>query len=119
MPNDVFLFVDYRDILNSIATDLLDVNMETLVPYLQQHHLVTGDEEYHLTNKLHSPDERSGMLLKYLKRKGCESLQKFLCCLNLAYNHTGHKGIADKLKKVMQANDIDCDDICSDCYKKR
>ena len=57
--------------------------------------------------------------MSYLKHKGPESLQKFLCCLNLAHEHMGHKGIADKLKRAMQANGIYCDDFCcSECYKK-
>ena len=92
--------------------------MESLLPYLQGHHLVTGDEEYHLTSTLHSSAFKSQMLLSYLKHKGRESLQKFLCSLNLANEHIGHKIIADRLKKAMQANGIDCDDFCSDYCKK-
>ena len=118
MANDVFLFVDYSEILNSIAPHLRDVDIETLLPYLQQHLLVTRHEEHHLTSNMYSPDEKSQMLLGYLKHKGCESLQKFLCSLNLAHDHIGHEGIADKLKKAMQASGIDCDDLCSDCCKK-
>ena len=92
--------------------------MESLLSYLQKHHLVTRDEEHHLTTILHSSVEKSQKLLGYLKHKGRESLQKFLCSLNLAHEHIAHKGIADKLKKAMQANGIDCDDFCSDCCKK-
>ena len=92
--------------------------METLLPYLQQHHLATRDEEYYLTTMLYSSVKKSQMLLGYLKHKGRESLQKFLCSLNLAHEHIAHKGIADKLKKAMQANGISCDDFCSDCCKK-
>ena len=92
--------------------------MESLLPYLQQHHLVTRPEEYYLTSALHSLALKSQTLLSYLKHKGRESLQKFLCSLNLAHEHIGHKIIADGLKKAMQANGIDCDDFCSDCCKK-
>ena len=118
MANDVFLFIDYRNIFNSIAPDLLDVNMMTLLPYLQKHHLVTRDEEHRLTSMLYSSVVKSQMFLGYLQHKGRESLQKFLCSLNLARDHIGHERIADKLKLTMQANGIDCDDFCSDCCKK-
>ena len=43
-----YIDVDYRGILNSVAPDVLDINMNTLLPYLQGHHLVTLDEEYHI-----------------------------------------------------------------------
>ena len=87
--------------------------MDTLLPYLQAHRLVTLNEEYHLSSTVHSPYEKSLMLMNYLKRKGRGSLQKFLCCLNLAYAHMGHKDIAEKLKQTMQDNGIDCNDFCS------
>ena len=55
----------------------------------------------------------------YLKHKGHGSLQKFLCCLNLAHDHMGHEDIAEKLKETMQASGIDCNDFCSDYCKNR
>ena len=89
--------------------------MTSLLPYLIQHDLVTRDEEYHLRCKLHSSVEKSQLLLSYLRHKGPGSLQMFLCCLNLAHEHMGHKDIAKKLKQKMQANDIDCNDFCDYC----
>ena len=111
----VFYFIDY--ILNSIAPDLCNTNMATLLPYLLQHHLVTRDEEHHLSGMLYSSVVKSQMLLSYLRCKGCGSLQKFLCCLNLAHEHMGHKDIAEKLRQTMQANGIGCNDFCSDYCK--
>ena len=76
-----------RTVLDSIATDLTDnVNMDTLLPFLQKHHLVTSDESYQLGNNIHSPGEKVQILLKGLKKKGNECLQRFLCCLNSANN---------------------------------
>ena len=118
MANDIFLFIEHGGILNSIAQDLLDVDMDNLLPYLLLHNLVNCDEEHDLSSILHSSAKKSKMLLEYLKDKEQGSLQKFLCSLNSAHDHTGHKGIADKLKQTMQANGIDCDNFCLDCCNR-
>ena len=101
-------------ILDSIATYLRNINMDELLPYLQQHHLVTTNEQYHLRNTKHSQLEKSQILLGYLKQKGDGSLQMFLCSLNLAHEHIGHKNIVKKLKQKMKAKGIECKDFCSD-----
>ena len=106
---------DNGRVLNSIAPDFtVLVNMESLVPFLQKHHLLTSNEEYDLLNIIYSPNKRAQMLLGFLKHKGDGCLQKFLCCLNSADEHTGHKELAEKLKGTMQSNDIDCGNFCSD-----
>ena len=54
--------------------------MDTLLPYLQAHRLVTLDEEYHLNSRAHSTYKKSQMLMDYLKRKGhgiIESVEPF------------------------------------------
>ena len=48
-----------RVILNSIAPDFRNVNMDTLLPYLQAYNLVTPDEEYHLSSTGDSPQKKS------------------------------------------------------------
>ena len=109
---------DHNRILNSIAPNVtLLVNLESLLPYLQQHHLVTVDEESYLSNSLYSSTKRARMLLSYLKHKGDGSLQMFLCSLNLAHEHKGHKELAEKLKKHMETTGINCTDFCSDDCK--
>ena len=92
--------------------------MATLLPYLQQHQLLTRDQEHYLSSEAHSEGNKALNLLSYLKFKGTGSLQKFLCSLNLACEHKGHKEIADKLKQEMQENDINCDDFCSPKCKR-
>ena len=88
--------------------------MVSLLSFLQQHHLVTSDEEHHLITEVHSGVKKAQLLLSYLKRKGDDSLQKILCCLNLADEHSGHKQIAVKLKKLMEDNNIKCADFCAE-----
>ena len=108
---------DHNRILNSIAPYVTSlVNLEALVPYLQKHQLLTDEEESYLSNMLYSSITRAQMLLRYLKHKGDGSLQMFLCSLNLAQEHKGHKELAEKLTKHMQTTGIHCTDFCSnDC----
>ena len=110
---------DDDKILNTIAPYLTNlVCMVTLLPYLQQHQLLTRDQEHYLRSETHSEGNKAQNLLSYLKFKGTGSLQKFLCSLNLACEREGHKEIADKLKQEMQENDIDCDNFCSPKCKR-
>ena len=103
-------------VLNLIEPDLKTlVNLEALLPYLVQHQLVTVDEESYLSNMLYSSSTRAQMLLRYLKHKGDGSLQLFLCSLNSEREHTGHKKLADKLKRHMQATGISYADFCPEC----
>ena len=110
---------DNRRVLNSIAPDFtVLVNMETLLPFLQKHDLLTSNEEYHLRNIMYSPTERAQKLLSYLKHKGDGCLQKILCCLNSAGEHAGHKELAEKLKRIMRSSGIHCGNLCSDDCKQ-
>ena len=110
---------DRSRILDSIARSLIAlVNLEALLPYLQQHHLLTDNEQSYLSNTLYSSTDRAQMLLRYLKHKGDGSLQMFLCSLNLEHEHKGHKDLAKKLKGHMQTTGIHCTDFCSDDCKQ-
>ena len=110
---------DLNKILNLIASKVIClINLENLLPYLQQHQLVTPEEESYLRNSLYSCEKRAQMLLGYLKYKGDGSLQMFLCSLNLAHEHKGHKELAEKLKRHMETTGIYCTDFCSDDCKQ-
>ena len=109
------LLDDHNRILNLIAPDVTAlVNMEVLLPFLQQHHLVTVDEGSYLNNFMYSTRDKAQWLLSCIKHKGVGSLQLLLCCLHLADEHTGHKELAENLKKHMQTTGINCTDFCSD-----
>ena len=106
--------------LDSIAPEFVAlVNVNELLPYLLQHQLLNRNEKEHLVQLIHTSMEKAQMLLDYLQRKRADSLQKFLCCLNLAREHIGHKEVADKLKQLMEANGINCTNFCSDNCKKK
>ena len=88
-----------------------------MLPYLLKHGLVTPDEESDISNEYFTLNTKALKLVRILRQKGDGSLQKLLCCLNSAHEHTGHKEIAVKLKQEMEDKGIDCDDFCSyyDC----
>ena len=121
----VFTSLDnYRSIVDLIAPDITaDVNVDTLLPHLYFHQLINCDQNFHLGHMRHSTAIKALMLLLllyYKLNRGCcakekqnEYLQKFVCCLNLAHEHKGHKEIADKLKHTMLTYGIGCDSFCS------
>ena len=116
----VFCLYHIIGYLDSIAPEFVVlVNVNDLLPYLLQHQLLNRNEEEHLGQFIHTSMEKAQMLLAYLKRKGADSLQKFLCCLKLTCEHTGHKEVADKLKQLMEANGIKCTNFCSDNCKEK
>ena len=110
------LLDDHNGVLDLIAPDVTAlVNMEVLLPFLQQHQLVTVDEESYLSSLMYSSWEKARWLLSYIKHKGDGALQLLLCCLHLAHEHTGHKDLADILKRHMQATGISYADFCPAC----
>jgi len=70
---------------------------------------------------IYSPGQKAQILISYLKQKGVSSLQKLLCSLNIAHEHNGHKGIADKLKQKIHSNGFDCNNFyshdCEECCR--
>ena len=61
------LLDDHNRILNLIAPDgTALVNMEVLLPFLQQHWLVTVDEESYLSNLMYSSRQKARWLLSYV-----------------------------------------------------
>ena len=113
----LFILLDnHSRILNLIAPDVIAlVNMEVLLPFLQQHQLVTVDEGSYLNNLMYSTQQKAQWLLSYIRHKGDGSLQLLLGCLHLAHKLV----LAEKLKKHMQTTGIHCEEFCSDDCKLR
>ena len=72
------------------------------MPFLRKHGLVTNNEYFHLTHPSTAPSEGAQHLLQYLKSKGEGTLQRFLCCLNSATEHAGHKDTATELTELLK-----------------
>lgn len=91
------------------------INVETLVPLLLSHQLLTNDEAYVCLLELTPPTQRAQKLLQYLRSKGKGVLRMLLCCLKKETTHLGHKDVADKLIQSIRCHGIDSDLICPIC----
>lgn len=66
-----------NEALDDIAPDFTELaNLETLIPSLQKHHLLTNDEAYTCQCHLIPPAQRARNLLQCLRRKGSSTLHK-------------------------------------------
>ena len=99
-------------ILNQIAVDFTTlINLDTLLPHLLQHQLLTDDEVYEFKSEITPPSQRAQELFKCLKAKGDEVILKLLCSLSKETTHAGHKDIVAKLMNevsVKIGNDLMC-----------
>jgi len=91
------------------------IKLEALLPYLQEHHLVTDDELkiYKLTTV-----QKTGKLFEYIRSKEHGMLQKLLCCLTRETTHLRHNEVANELRQRMKDMNLVCQDICLDCKLK-
>jgi len=91
------------------------INLEALVPRLMAHDMLTDAEVYICQSKFIPPSQKAQDLLKYLRHKGDEVLQKLLCCLNEEKSHPGHKNVATKLIEAMKFYKFDSEMDCLTC----
>ena len=105
------------EILNHIAVGFTKlVNLDTLQPYLLAHQMLTDDETY-ICRSSTPPTKNTKELLRLLKQKGSEGLQKLLCCLTIETSHSGHKVVATKLKDAMELYNFNGKLVCPVCKK--
>ncbi|XP_065885346.1 uncharacterized protein [Dysidea avara] len=105
------------EILNCIAIEFTKlVNLDTLQPYLLAHQMLTDDETY-ICRSSTPPTKNTKELLRLLKQKGSEGLQKLLCCLTIETSHSGHKVVATKLKDAMELCNFNGKLVCPVCKK--
>lgn len=79
------------------------------------HDMLTDAEVYICQSKFIPPSQKAQDLLKYLRHKGDEVLQKLLCCLNEEKSHPGHKNVATKLIEAMKFYKFDSEMDCLTC----
>ena len=83
-------------VMEHFRPELLD--LATLVPVLNRHHLLTQDENYDLLNRLIPPAERANALVyTMLPSKGKKAFMLFIKCLQEETEHRGHQVLAKKL----------------------
>ena len=103
-------------VLDLIAVEFTDlINVDALLPQLMKHQLLTHDQAYLCHYQPTPPNQKSLELLKYLRHKGDEVIQKLLCCLDKETTHLGHMDIITTLKKAMELHELDTNLTCSLC----
>ena len=96
----LFPTVDYRDLLmehHPHIERLLD--LPSLIPQLNAHHLLTPGRAEHLSNEHFSHSQRVEKLLEYIRRKGAEGYRLFLQAIEEERTHIGHKELYVVLSK--------------------
>lgn len=91
---------DYHDLLmehHPHFDRLLD--LPSLIPQLNAHHLLTPGQAEHLGNEHFSHSQRVGKLLEYIQRKGLEGYRLFLQAIEEERTHIGHKELYTVLSK--------------------
>jgi len=76
------------------------LDIDTIVPHLLSHHLLTRKDHQFLLSKSHTDDEKVQYLLYKLPRKADGWFERFLECLHESEEGTGHKDITKKLEAV-------------------
>ena len=96
---------DQEKILRKYHVELLrQLNFDLLLPYLNQHGLLTRDEHEDLINPLHTSATRINKLLIWLPRKGSRFLYRFVECLQQSAEECPpHKELGDLLQKTIQS----------------
>ena len=85
---------DAKIVLRHHQPDLAQyIKLESLLPYLNQQHLLTDDENDVLLNVELSNRWRVLKLLQFIEGKGPEGLQRFLRALAEEPDHLGHEEI--------------------------
>ena len=94
---------DQEKILRKHHLELLRLlNIELLLPYLNQHGLLTGNEHEDLINPLHTSTTKANKLVVWLPHKGSRFLYKFIECLQQSAEECPpHGELADALDRAI------------------
>ena len=89
-------YTDAKVLLRRHQPELVQyIKLESILPYLNQQHLLTDDEYDILLNVMLSERMRKLKLLKFIEGKGPEGFQRFLRALHDEPEHLGHKEITE------------------------
>ena len=84
------------------------LNIDLLLPYLNQHGLLTRDEHEDLVNPLHTTATKVSKLLVWLPRKGSRFLYTFIYCLQQSAEECPpHKELEDCLQRTIRKYAVD------------
>ena len=89
-------------ILSKHAVQIHEVlNVTAVLPHLIQHQLLTREERESLMLDTRTEPWKIAYLLDTLPRKGKHALKKFIACLEGSAEGTGHKELAEDLKRTL------------------
>ncbi|XP_065908160.1 putative leucine-rich repeat-containing protein DDB_G0290503 isoform X2 [Dysidea avara] len=95
------------DVLRRLHTSFRScLNFQSISPHLRSHELLTDNEWEVISNK-DSRQDQVDEFLKVLPHKGRNCLNQLIECLQLSFDHAGHKDLLVELKKQVdqQSND--------------
>ncbi len=77
------------------------MNVQSLLPYLQEQELLTRHEYEKLTQEVHTKtqSEQNHYLLRILPTKGEHAFERFFTCLTQADEHLGHEQLVKILSQ--------------------
>jgi len=95
-----------------IINNKLDI--DTIMPHLLSHNLLTQKDQQFLLNKYHTDHEKVQYLLCQLPRKAEGWFESFLECLRESKQGTGHMEIAKDLEAAKLQNDKELSNMKTD-----
>ena len=101
-------FTEYRVLLEQHHPDIEQLlDLPTLIPRLNTHHLLTPGQAEHLSNEHYSHSQRVLKLLEYIQKKGAEGYRRFLRAIEEETTHMGHKELYAILAKSKPSKLLD------------
>ena len=75
------------------------IDLDSLLPYMNRHNLLTSSEKYYLSIESYSPVKKINFLLRYLESKGDIAVKKFIQAIKEEPSHLGHKHLCTVFEK--------------------
>ncbi len=92
-----------EEVLDYLMPQLMQyMNPQALLPYLQRHRLVTGEDVDYICNPLRTDLERRQRIVAKAPYRDPDAFDRFVQCLEEEPQHTGHKYLTRRLREAVQ-----------------
>jgi len=93
--------VDFAKVLQENHSDLRKyLSLQELIPLLRKSELLTAEEWDEISLRQQTQQQKVDYFVQLLPRKGGHAYEKFLTCLELEKEHSGHVELAEKIKET-------------------
>ena len=93
--------VNFAKVLQENHSDLRKyLSLKELIPLLRKLELLTAEEWDEISLRQQTQQQKVDYLVQLLPRKGEHAYEKFLTCLELEKEHSGHVELAEKIKET-------------------